>query len=98
MAEGKFCANCAHLIGVRTQDEFHVGWQCGHENNVQAKFINPVTGLEQKTYKMLNCLEVRHVETACGPTGSWWTEYQRPVHAPSGASNKGDALLDSLLT
>lgn len=82
----KTCAECAWVIGVRSQLDYAIGWRCGNPSNITSASIDPVTGLEAKTYAHINCGDTRKDENACGQEGRWFKLYERP--SPYRPSNK----------
>lgn len=86
--EGKFCADCKHLLGVRDNKDDAEHWNCAHPNNSKWKPADLVTGIKQREFKF-NIRELRYRSTVdsaaadvgvCGPEGKWYEKYERPTH------------------
>ena len=91
------CAECAWMIGVRSQLEYAAGWLCDHPSNIENTSTDPVTGLQIKTRTYYNCGEARKRENACGPEGRWFKLYERPARVvPPGKTAGAEALLTEL--
>ena len=98
--QGKFCANCAHLIGNRhyPNKQELVNWKCGHPNNTVEWKVDLVTGLKYRIFKEENIYKVRDPgidrivdpkaifrAEMCGPKGNWYEQYVEPERiSPSG--------------
>lgn len=80
--EGKFCADCKHLIGVRHNQNERNNWNCGHPNNdLGMGEADRITGIKTRRFKT-NIYELRYTSsidpTVCGPHGTWYEKYEPP--------------------
>lgn len=81
--EGRFCADCESLIGVRyNKEDVATRWNCGHSNNASWAEPNLVTGIKYRIFK-IPIIELRYgipkpgVEF-CGLEGKWYKKYEEP--------------------
>lgn len=88
--EGKFCADCKHLIGVRYMKgtEDLTKWRCGRPENIKEERLNLVTGIKKKEFHQIDIYPVRY--NLC--RGNWYEEYvepERPAAQAQGANMTG---------
>jgi hypothetical protein len=81
--EGKFCADCKHLIGVRYKPEA-ANWNCGHpENDNGMSDADLVTGLKKRMFKH-SIYNLRYypnkniIPNPCDQAGNWYEKYTPP--------------------
>lgn len=86
------CADCSHLIGVRSNKHDAKQWKCGkgpsHKDSVSGLMVYDLT-----------CYEARAEGRECGPAGKLFAAYTPPEHtAPSrgGQGKSADSLLGEL--
>ena len=86
--EGKFCADCKFLLGVRDNKYDADKWKCCHPNNSKWKPADLVTGIKEREFKF-NIRELRYLNTVdsaaggvavCGPQGRWYEKYEKPEY------------------
>jgi hypothetical protein len=86
--EGRFCADCKHLVGVRHSKYDADKWNCGHENNAKWADTSLITGVKKRIFKF-TLIELRYLGTLesskagmsiCGPEGRWYERYEKPAH------------------
>lgn len=99
--DGKFCADCARLIGVRymKSPEDVTKWRCGHAGNIEKEKLSLVTGIRKKIFRIEDIGNVRYGVCA---KENWYEKYEEPQrYTQEGTEHKQPApskksLADSL--
>lgn len=75
--QGKFCADCTHLIGVRyAKEEAEKRWKCGNPKNTVEWKMNNVTGIKYRIFSWNDIMHVREQECK----GNWYEKYEHPEY------------------
>lgn len=95
----RFCAECKHLLGVRSKPWDAEDWACHHPNNLlkNEPYFNLVTGIQQylREYQEGSLFILRADPAYCGPNGQWWEEYIEPEYKaePSIGGKQGRIII-----
>lgn len=96
--EGKFCADCEHLVGVRWKEDSD-NWKCGHPRNAKEGDPDLVSGMKIRLFKY-PIRDLRYSQSftdntewfngekgkACGKEGLWYKKYEAPEYKDTQAS------------
>lgn len=89
--EGKFCADCKYLLGVRYRAELVKEWRCMYPENLKEnkEVMDLVTGIlhYHRVFFYENIYDLRNLtgitlndKPICGPEGRWYEEYKPPEY------------------
>ena len=80
-SEIPICADCKHLVGVRSDRAAARNWKCAHPTNVAATGKDPVSGVTTYTYHTAACYDTRAASGPCLPAGILFEAYSHAVHS-----------------
>lgn len=94
------CADCKHIVGVRSDRAAARTWKCAHPSNVAAEGKDPVSGVTTYTYHTATCYDTRAASGPCQQAGILFESYSHPAPAPvskrAAALPSADDLLGEL--
>lgn len=105
--DGRFCCDCAYLLGVRYKTDDVSKWRCVHPKNLvkNESATDLVTGLKKfiRVFMVEDIYALREVSTVevtpefareyCGPKGSWYEKYIKPEYKPEPKIGGMDAVV-----
>jgi len=79
--EERFCSECSHLLGRRTNSDLADTWKCLASENVLSTSRDLVTGRVIYHLRFETCYDSRTAAedlTGCGSDGRWFVKYDHP--------------------
>lgn len=73
--EDRYCNECKHLLGRRSNEELADTWKCLSSQNVVAIGRDLVTGRQTYNLRFETCYDARSDDAGCGSSGQWFERY-----------------------